>query len=53
MSTFLSHPLTVAVIGAGIIGVLVQQLTRWWQDQRKAWEIRVMLVTGCTRINCN
>lgn len=44
MSAFWGHPLTVTVIGAGIIGVLVQQLTRWWQDQRTAWEIRVHLV---------
>jgi hypothetical protein len=44
MSAFWGHPLTVTVIGAGIIGVLVQQLTRWWQDQRKAWEIRISLV---------
>src|SRR4029453_2504440 len=48
--SFLDHPLTVTVIGAGIIGVLVQTLTWWWQNQRKAWEIRVSLVAEMSEV---
>jgi len=47
---FWDHPLTVTVIGAGIIGVLVQTLTWWWQNQRKAWEIRVSLVAEMSEV---
>ena len=47
---FWGHPLTVTVIGAGIIGVLVQTLTWWWQNQRKAWEVRVSLVAEMSEV---
>lgn len=39
----LRHPLTVALIGVAITGVLVPYFARRWQDHQKALEVRVGL----------
>jgi hypothetical protein len=45
MSEIWGQPL-ITVIGAGILGGIVQYLTWWWQNQQKGWDIRVSLVTA-------
>jgi len=40
----LRHPLTVAVIGVAITGVLVPYFARRWQERQKAWDVRVGLI---------
>lgn len=44
----LRHPLTVLFIGALVTGLLVPRITRQWQDQRKALELKAELVERLT-----
>ena len=45
MWAFLRHPLIVALVGIIITGLLVPYFARRWQNQQKALEVRVGLVT--------
>jgi hypothetical protein len=40
----IGHPLTLLVVGAALTGLLLPWVTRTWQDQRKALEIKAALV---------
>jgi hypothetical protein len=44
MWDWLRHPLTVALVGVAITGVLVPYFARRWQNQQKALEVRAGLV---------
>lgn len=45
MSDFLSHPLVLLLATAAIGGVLVPLITRQWQLQQKAIEVKSELIT--------
>jgi hypothetical protein len=49
VSRVLGHPLTLLLLGAALSGLLVPRVTRGWQDQRKALEVKVALAERLTR----
>lgn len=49
MEELLSHPLVVLAAGAVLTGLLIPLITRRWQDQRKALEIKTDLIE---RVSC-
>jgi hypothetical protein len=48
MEALLRHPLTVALVGVVITGILVPYIARRWQDQQKALELRADLAANIT-----